>query len=135
MKEEKIYVPARIESLEMIFAFVNKILDECGCPPKVQKKIRITIEEVFVNIASYAYPDAEGWAEIYGSVEDNCVTFKVVDGGIPFNPLQSDEPDFTLPGEEREIGGLGIFMAKKRMDDIQYEYKNDLNILTMKKSF
>jgi anti-sigma regulatory factor (Ser/Thr protein kinase) len=100
---------------------------------KIQMAVCVAIEEVFVNVAHYAYVDGEGDVTLgIGFDEVNrAVTFRMTDKGIPFDPLKMADPDITQPAEEREIGGLGIFIAKKTMDAITYAYENDENILTM----
>ena len=98
--------------------------------------ICVAIEEVFVNIAHYAYGDGEGHVNLGIGFDptQGAVTFRMADKGIPFDPLKKPEPDITLSAEDREIGGLGIFMVKKTMDDITYEYKDGQNILKIKKN-
>jgi anti-sigma regulatory factor (Ser/Thr protein kinase) len=99
-------------------------------------QILVAVEEIFVNIASYAYAPDQGNAivRIEFSDEPVEVTITFMDNGIPFDPLQRRDPDVTLSAEERRIGGLGIFMTKKTMDSVDYEYKNGQNILRLKKS-
>ena len=100
-----------------------------------QTAVCIAIEEVFVNVARYAYPDSEGTMSLgIGYDEENrVVTFRMKDQGIPFDPLKKPDPDITLSAEDREIGGLGIFITKKTMDSLTYAYENGENILTMTK--
>ena len=95
--------------------------------------ICVAIEEVFVNVAHYAYPDGEGEMELGIGFDEASreVTFRITDKGVPFDPLQKPDPDITLSAEEREIGGLGIFIAKQTMDSLSYAYENGENILTM----
>ena len=132
--EEVLKVAAKPESLVEILDFVGKILDAHGCTPQARTQLRMAIEEVYVNIAHYAYSSEEGWAEISGSVEDDVATFCITDGGDPFDPLAKSDPDILLSGEERGIGGLGIFMVKSMVDDIKYEYSNGCNKLTLTKN-
>ena len=100
---------------------------------KIQMAICVAIEEVFVNIAHYAYPDSVGdmTLSIGFDEESRAITFRMADRGIPFDPLKKPDPDITLSAEAREIGGLGIFIAKKTMDSLHYAYENSENILTM----
>ena len=109
------------------------MLDTFECPMKIQTAVCVAIEEVFVNVAHYAYGDGEGDMDlgIGFDKESRTITFRMADKGVPFDPLQKPDPDITLPAEEREIGGLGIFIAKKTMDSIYYTYDNGQNILTM----
>ena len=125
--------PADTESLADVLGYVEQTLETFACPMKVQMAICVAIEEVFVNVAHYAYGDSEGDMElaIGFDAESRTITFRMTDQGIPFDPLAKPDPDITLSAEEREIGGLGIFIAKKTMDSISYAYENGKNILTM----
>ena len=127
--------PAKIEALSDVLGYVEQTLENLDCPMKTQMAICVAIEEVFVNVAHYAYGSGEGDMElaIGFEKESRTVTFRMADKGIPFDPLQKPDPDITLSAEEREIGGLGIFIAKKTMDSICYAYENGENILTMTK--
>ena len=100
---------------------------------KAINQISIAIEEIFINIAHYAYIDSTGNATIGILIKDDIATIRFIDSGIPFNPLSKDNPDITLSSEERSIGGLGIYMVKKSMDSVHYEFTNDKNIFTIKK--
>ena len=125
--------PAKTESLNDVLGFVEETLETFECPMKIQTAICVAIEEVFVNVARYAYPDSEGDMTLHISFDDQTrnVTFIMSDKGIPFDPLKKPDPDITLSAEEREIGGLGIFITKKTMDSVTYAYENNENILTM----
>ena len=125
--------PAKTESLSDVLGYVEQTLESLECPMKTQMAICVAIEEVFVNVAHYAYGDGEGDMDlgIGFDKESRTITFRMADKGVPFDPLQKPDPDITLPAEEREIGGLGIFIAKKTMDSIYYTYDNGQNILTM----
>ena len=124
---------AKTEALSDILGFVDQMLEKYECPMKVQTAICVAIEEVFVNIAHYAYGDGEGDVilGISFNEETHTITFRMVDKGIPFDPLKKPDPDITLSADEREIGGLGIFITKKTMDSVSYAYENGENILTM----
>ena len=125
--------PAKTESLNKVLGFVEETLEGFECPMKIQTAICVAIEEVFVNVAHYAYPEGEGDMSLCIDFDDQsrAITFRMTDKGIPFDPLAKPDPDITLSAEEREIGGLGIFIAKKTMDSICYAYENEENILTM----
>ena len=125
--------PAKTESLSDVLGFVDQKLDSFECPMKIQMAVCVAIEEVFVNVAHYAYGEDQGdmCLGIGFDEESRTVTFRMTDQGVPFDPLQKPDPDITLSAEEREIGGLGIFIAKKTMDSISYAYENGENILTM----
>ena len=128
--------PAKTEALPDILGFVEEPLEGYGCPMKIQMAVCVAIEEVFVNVAHYAYGNGEGNMSLrIGFDEENrTITFRMTDKGVPFDPLQKPDPDITLSAEEREIGGLGIFIAKKTMDSLRYSYENGENILTMIKT-
>ncbi len=134
---KQIKVKADTAELDNVLSFADTILEELGCSVKAQMQIDIAIEEIFVNIAHYAYPEAEGEAVIYVEPGESgsSVTITFEDEGIQYDPLKNEDPDITLSAEDRPIGGLGIFMVKKSMDEVSYEYKDGKNRLTIKKSF
>ena len=127
--------PAKVDALPEVLAFVEETLERYECPMGVQMALAIAIEEVFVNVAHYAYGDGEGNADLSMEFEEDSrtITFRLADQGVPFDPLKKPDPDITLSAEEREIGGLGIFITKKTMDSVVYAYENNENILTMVK--
>lgn len=132
MKE--ITIEARTENLDDVIAFVGGELENLNCGMKQQMQIELSVEEIFVNIAHYAYTPEIGTVTIHVDTDDsNTVILTFIDSGVPYNPLAKTDPDITLSAEERQIGGLGIFMVKKNMDDVIYEYKDGQNILTLKK--
>ena len=126
---------AKEEAVADVIAFVEAELEKAACPAKTQTAVCVAMEELFVNIAHYAYPGSDGSAEISIGIDkaSRTATFVITDSGIPFNPLERQEPDITRPAEEREIGGLGIFIAKKTMDTVSYARVQDKNQLTMTK--
>ena len=127
--------PAKTEALPDVLNYVEQTLEQYECPMKTQMAICVAIEEVFVNVAHYAYGDGEGNMSlgIDFNEESRTITFRMTDKGVPFDPLQKPDPDITLSAEERDIGGLGIFITKKTMDSVVYAYENGENILTMTK--
>ena len=129
----KIHLKACDENLNEVLGFVDKMLEENECSMKAQMQIDVAVEEMFINIAHYAYAPNEGDAEIICEVEDGIASVTLKDSGTPYDPLKKPDPDVTLSAEERQIGGLGIFMVKKSMDEVFYEYKDGQNIFTMKK--
>ncbi|MBR1559042.1 MAG: ATP-binding protein [Clostridia bacterium] len=134
MTEESVLrIPAKLEGMDLILSFVSFLLDSHGCSPQARTQLRMAVEELYVNVTLYAYPDQDGWAEIRGSVKDGVATFVLIDGGTPFDPLAKDDPDIMLSGEERGIGGLGIFMVKTMVDEVEYEYRDGRNQLTLRK--
>ena len=132
-----LYIEADTANLNKVLGFMEERLEKAGCPMKTQMQIMVAVEEIFVNIASYAYAPGKGNALVTLDVTDEprgaVITF--ADSGIAYDPLKKDDPDISLPAEEREVGGLGILMVKKTMDDMNYEYKDGQNILTLKKFF
>ena len=134
MKELKL--AATVENIEVVTDFVNEHLEALDCPMKAQMQIDVAIDELFSNIAHYAYKPAVGEATVRVEVAENpsAVVITFIDSGVPYNPLAKEDPDVTLSAEERAIGGLGIFMVKKTMDEVRYEYKDGQNVLAIKKN-
>ena len=133
MKE--LTIEAKTSNIEAVTDFVNEQLEALGCPMKAQMQIDIAIDELFSNIAHYANNPEIGQATVRVEVIEDplAVTITFIDNGVPYDPLAKEDPDTTLSAEERKIGGLGIYMVKKSMDDITYEYKDGHNILKIKK--
>ena len=133
MKE--LTIAATVENIEVVTDFVNQQLELLECPMKAQMQIDIAIDELFSNIAHYSYNPEVGQATVRVEVLENplAVTITFIDNGIPYDPLAKEDPDLSLSAEERQIGGLGIYMVKKSMDEITYEYKDGQNILSIKK--
>ncbi len=133
MKE--LEIDATVENIEKVTDFVNELLEQYDCPMKAQTQIDIAIDELFGNIAHYAYNPDVGSATVRVEVTDDPITVIItfIDHGIPYDPLKKADPDITLSADERDIGGLGIYIVKKSMDDITYEYKDGQNILSIKK--
>ena len=126
---------ATIENTAAAVAFVEEALEEAGCPMKAQMQINVAMDEMFVNIARYAYAPGEGDATVRFELDEatRTATITLIDSGVPFNPLAAAEPDTTSAAEDRPIGGLGIFLVRKTMDDVQYEYRDGHNVFSMKK--
>ncbi|MEG0909950.1 MAG: ATP-binding protein [Ruthenibacterium sp.] len=126
---------ATLEKLDDVLAFLNENLEEHHCSVKVRVQIAIAVEEIYVNIAHYAYDQEIGTATIRVEVggEPLQVSITFMDNGVPYDPLQKADPDTKATLQDRAVGGLGIFMVKKSMDDIYYTYENGKNILTLKK--
>ena len=127
---------ADIGNIARVTEFVDAELESNGCSLKAQMQIDVAIDEIMSNVAFYGYPQGEG--QIRVSVDFPGNEAKVIiafeDNGIPFNPLEKDDPDVTLSADERKIGGLGIFLVKNTMDDVRYERKDNKNILTIEKT-
>ncbi len=131
---DELILPARVENLEQFQAFVAKRIGD-ACSPKTRMQLDLVVEEIFVNIASYAYAPGEGKAALRVELADDsrAVTLTFRDCGIPYNPLAREDPDVNSLAADRQIGGLGIFLTKQLMDELRYEYKDGKNILTLKK--
>jgi anti-sigma regulatory factor (Ser/Thr protein kinase) len=128
----EIFIEAKTENLDAVLDFVAGELEATDCPIKTQTQIAIAVEEVFVNIAYYAYNPEVGHTLIRVSVGEQ-VVIEFEDSGKPYNPLDKEDPDITLNAEERQLGGLGVFMVKNIMDSVDYQRKGNKNILTIKK--
>ncbi len=135
MKEERVF-SADINALSEVQGFFEKLLEQLACPMKIQIAVSVAIEEIFVNIANYAYPTGNGKvaAGFTFEPESRIATFEFRDRGVPFDPLKQKEPDITLSAEKRAIGGLGILITRKTMDRVTYRYEGGENILTMQKN-
>ncbi len=131
MKE--LIVEALIENLDQVMAFIEEELEESECPMKLVMQVNVAVEEIFVNIAHYAYNPEVGGAVIRISAGEE-IAIEFEDKGKPYNPLAKADPNVALSAEEREIGGLGIFMVKKIMDAVEYRYEDGKNILVIKKA-
>ena len=130
---EQITVPALIGYLNEIFVFVESAARIAGMDDKQQNSLKIAVEEIFVNIASYAYSSGEGDVTVRFSYDQEKLVFEFEDSGLPYDPLAKSDPDISLSVDEREIGGLGVFMVKKLMDNLEYRYEEGKNILTIEK--
>ena len=133
MKE--LTIEAMPEKIPVITAFVDEQLEQLDCPARAQAQIDIAIDELFSNIVHYAYHPELGWATVRVEVAEEplSVVITFIDQGVPYDPLAKLDPDVTLSAEEREVGGLGIYIVKKSMDEITYEYKEGRNILRIRK--
>ena len=131
---DELILPARVENLEEVQAFVAEHIGE-DCSPKTQMQLDLAVEEIFVNIASYAYAPGEGEAALRVEVSDEprTVTLTFRDRGVPYDPLAREDPDVSSLAADRQIGGLGVFLTKQVMDEVRYEYKDGQNVLTLKK--
>ncbi|MCQ2407519.1 MAG: ATP-binding protein [Oscillospiraceae bacterium] len=131
----KITLDATVQHLSDVQAFLDEILEAAGCPMAKLLQIQVAAEEIFINVASYAYAPDSGSVTVSAEISGDPAVFTLVftDSGIPFNPLAQSDPDISLPVAERSIGGLGILLAKKNTNEMLYEYTDGQNILTMKK--
>jgi len=130
----ELIVPAKIDRLYEVQAFIEGLMEEAGFSMRMTGKISLVIEEIFVNIACHAYSPGEGDAVIRFTIgSDRSVELEFEDSGKPYDPLENESPDIGLSAEQREIGGLGIFLYRSLMDDAEYRYENGKNILTLRK--
>lgn len=133
MKE--ITLEATVANIPQVTAFIDEELEKLGCSMKAQMQIDVAIDELFGNIAHYAYAPAAGSARVGFDFDEATQTASITfaDSGTPYNPLENADPDISLPAEERSVGGLGIFLVKKTMDAMAYQHENGQNILTIQK--
>lgn len=141
---ETIRVPARIEFWDSVYGMIRSALLPWGCEEQILEQIEIAVEELFTNIVSYGYvknseneqktsPKGEVVVEAEVSGDPPKATVRLIDWGVSFNPLKKADPDFQIPFDERPIGGLGIYMVKKFMDQAEYERRGDCNVITVEK--
>ena len=130
----KLTFSAKLENLELMLGFIMSDAEKLGFDSKKLNMIKIALEEALVNIVNYAYPGKDGEIEIVRNIEDNKrLIIKITDWGIPFDPLSLPDPDIEAPIENREIGGLGVYMMRNIMDECNYRRKGKRNILTLRK--
>ena len=132
---KELQIDASVDNLQQVLAFIDETLEQLECPMKKQMQIDVAVEELFVNISQYAYTSGKGHASVKTSYDENTQILSItfIDDGIPYNPLEKEDPDITLSADKRQIGGLGIFMVKKSVDDMIYERRDRKNILTIQK--
>ena len=133
MKE--LAIEAVVENLGTVMEFINETLSEKNCSMKTMMQLELVVEELFINIAHYAYEGNHRPATIRIELEDHpsAAVFTFMDSGVPYNPLERSDPDLAQKLEDREIGGLGIFLVKKNVDELRYEYRDGKNVLQFKK--
>ena len=123
--------PASKENYKQFYEWLHGICKDWNVSAELTNKLDMCGEEIYANIAFYAYPQSQGDIRVSVQKEDNQIILRFEDDGIPYNPLEKPDPDINLPPEQRPLGGLGIFMVKEMADDVQYEYSNNRNILTL----
>ena len=126
-------IEAKRENAEQVMSFVDAQLEAHDCCIRSKTQLDIAVDELFTNIASYAYGGATGEAVIEMEFPEGFAEITFRDWGTPYNPLARPDPDVTLSAEEREIGGLGIYMVKKSMDAVSYRYEDGQNVLTIRR--
>ena len=131
----EITVEAKIENVRQVTDFLEAELEKLDCPMKAQMQLDVAVDELFSNISMYAYPGAVGLATVRLSFEEasRTVSVTLIDSGLPYNPLEKDDPDVTLSAQDRQVGGLGIFLVKKTMDAMFYERRENQNVVTIQK--
>ncbi len=134
MKELKI--EADKNNLNIVLEFIDGILKEAGCSVEIMSVIDIAVEEIFVNVSSYAYAPITGEVTMRAEVikDKNELQITFLDSGVPFDPLQKEDPDVDVAIEDRPVGGLGVYMVKMSMDKVEYEYKDGANVLSIVKN-
>ena len=128
---EKVF-PAKDAYLDEVTAFLEGELEENGCSPRMVMPFALSLEEMFINVAHYAYAPGEGDVKIGIACDETGVQVQLTDHGMPFDPLAREDPDITLSAQDRSVGGLGIYMVKQYMDEVHYEYRDGCNIFTMR---
>ena len=133
---QEFVIEAKVENLEKVNDFIHSTLSNVEFPKRAVMQLDLVIEEIFVNVASYAYPESTGLVKIQSEVKKNppSITLTFIDNGIEYNPLVKEDPDLTLSAEDRNVGGLGIYLVKNMVDDISYNYSDGQNILTFTKT-
>jgi anti-sigma regulatory factor (Ser/Thr protein kinase) len=130
---DKLVVSASMAEMGRVTDFVESSVKAAGGRSGDLDKLLVAVDELFSNIARYAYGDSGGECEVDLEIYDGVASIRFIDGGSPYNPLLKKDPDITLSAEKREIGGLGIYMVKKSMDAVEYEHRDGKNILTIRK--
>ena len=131
----EITVAATTSSISEVTVFVDEELERLDCPSKANMQLDICIDEIFGNIAHYAYGSGSGDATVRLDFDETerLLSLTFIDSGSPFDPTDTPEPDTTSPLEERPIGGLGLFMVRKMVDAMEYRREDEQNILTIRK--
>ena len=132
---DSITVQAINSNIDVVNDFIHSKLSDTNCNYKILMNIDLSVEELFVNIANYAYPDKQGSVVVECWLDNDCsdINIRFTDEGIPFNPLEKPDPDINAAAEDRKIGGLGIFLTKKLMDNVVYNYSDGKNQITITK--
>ena len=123
-----------VQEIPLLNAFVDEVCESNDLDPMTTMEMNLALEEAVVNVMSYGYPEGtKGYVDISAQSDSGCLKFIISDSGKPFDPTAKEDVDTSLPADQRSIGGLGIFLVRKMMDDIKYEYKDGHNILTLRK--
>ena len=132
---KELKVEAKIENIPQIISFVDEFLDSIDCPMKAHMQINMVIDDLFANVAYYAYPNGDGYMTIILEQIEGGIKIYRIDTGVPYNPLLQKDPDITSKVEDRQIGGLGTYLVKNLTDSMDYEYKDKKNIVIITKLF
>lgn len=132
--KKTITIDAVCENLHVVQESLQPVLLDCPFSPGVRMDLEIAVEEIFLNVASYAYAPEKGQVTIEAETDERGIALAFIDSGAPFNPLETPEPDVNASWKERRIGGLGLYMVRQRMDSMEYEYQDGHNILRIRKS-
>ena len=136
LKGKELTLEAKIENNESFTDFINEELEAMGCPAKARMQIDTAVDEILANVAAYAYGEESGPVSLLIAGEDDprTVVIRFTDSGKPFNPLEKEIPDtISMSADDRPIGGLGIYMVRKLMDEVAYEYRDGKNVLLLRK--
>lgn len=135
MERKELVLEAAEEHTDELIEFLNAQLSQADCPRKARVQLDVAAEELFVNIARYAYDGEAGSVTVRTAFFDDplCVQITFIDSGKPFDPLKTQAPDTSVSPEERPVGGLGIYLVKNSMDAIEYTYRDGCNVLTIRK--
>ena len=132
---DKLTVDALSENIPEVMDYIDRYLEKTECPEKIKGQVNIAADEIISNIIKYAYASETGDITVIPETDENTLSLTFTDRGRRFNPLETEDPDTSLTADQRDPGGLGIFMVKKLMDEVRYEYKDGQNILTIIKRF
>ncbi len=132
--KKRLVLPNDIETIPQLNEFIDLVAEEVGLDMSLTMSLNLAMEEAVVNVMDYAYPDGQkGNVEIEVTADQEWMTFVITDTGIAFDPTTKEDADTTLSAEERPIGGLGIFLVRQLMDDINYKRESNKNVLTLRK--
>jgi sigma-B regulation protein RsbU (phosphoserine phosphatase) len=132
--KKRLVLPNDIETIPQLNEFIDLVAEEVGLDMSLTMSLNLAMEEAVVNVMDYAYPDSQkGNVDIEVTADQEWMTFVITDTGIAFDPTTKEDADTTLSAEERPIGGLGIFLVRQLMDDINYKREGNKNVLTLRK--
>jgi amino acid adenylation domain-containing protein len=133
MTTNKLILHNDVEQIELLPDYIDRVVKNIGISPSLSMSLNLALEEAVTNVIMYAYGEGDGIVEIAATIDGDQLTFTIKDSGTPFDPTQKEDADITLGFEERSIGGLGIFLVKQIMDQVEYQWVNGYNILTLTK--